>query len=171
MVNINRSGHAEWHFQTTSCKVCFLISVSAPTPIGTQHDHSWQKHISPGLLRWKLTFQVKAHQSLYTTHWHIENCCCYLCLLITMMHPDLSLQALHAWVHPTCMMTLGWWWLIPDHWFITNVHPSPPVISIGYQQAHTQHTKPNVHHLILHACARNPLQEDTNHQEKYQILS
>ena len=91
-----------------------------------------KKHISPGLLRWKLTFQVKAHQSLYTTHWHIQNCCCYLCLLITLMHPDLSLQALHAQVDPMCMLTLGWWWLIPDHWFTQRSTHHPSVISTGY---------------------------------------
>ena len=58
--SINRCGHAEWHLQTTCCKVCFLISVSTPTPIGIQHDHSWQtKHISPVILRWELTFRLR----------------------------------------------------------------------------------------------------------------
>ena len=127
----NRCGHAEGHFSTTSCMVCFLISVSAPTPIGTQHDHSWQKpHITCNI-KVRVNFQVKAHQSLYTTLWHFQNCCCFLCLLATLIHPDLSLQALHAQVDPTCMVTLGWWWLIPDHWFMQRSTHHLPVISTG----------------------------------------
>ena len=85
-----------------------------------------QTHITC-YIKVRVNFQVKAHQSLYTTLWHVQNCCCFLCLLKTLMHPDLSLQALHAQVYPTCMVTLGWWWLIPDHWFTqrsTHHHPS-----------------------------------------------
>ena len=110
MVNVNRSGHAEWHFQTTRCKVCFLyINVSTLTPIGTQHDHSWQKtHITQYI---KVKHSRLRHMNLtrYTTLWHFQNCCCHLCLLITLMYPDLSLQALHAQVDPMCKVTLGWW--------------------------------------------------------------
>ena len=127
----NRCGHAEWHLQTTSCKVCFLISVSTPTPIGTQHDHSWQKPHITCYIKVRVNFQVKAHQSLNTTLWHFQNCCCFLCLLTTLMHSDLSLQALHVQVVPTCMVTLGWQWLIPDHWFTQRSTNHPPVIGTG----------------------------------------
>ena len=64
----NRCGHAEWHLQTTSCKVCFLISVSTPTPIGTQYDHSWQTNTYHLVIKVKVTFQAKAHQSLCIQH-------------------------------------------------------------------------------------------------------
>ena len=127
----NRCGHAEGHFQKTSCKVCFLISVSAPTPISTRHDHSWQKPHITCYIKVRVNFQVKAHQSLYKTLWHFQNCCCFLCLLATLMHPDLSLQVLHAQVDPTCMVTLGWWWFVPDHWFTQRSTHHPPVISTG----------------------------------------
>ena len=65
--SINRCGHAEWHLQTTSCKVCFLISVSALTPIGTQHNHSLQTHITC-YIKVRVNFQAKAHQSLCIQH-------------------------------------------------------------------------------------------------------
>ena len=64
----NRCGHAEWHLQTTSCKVCFLISVSVPTPISTQHGHSWQTNTNHLVIKVKVTFQAKAHQSLCIQH-------------------------------------------------------------------------------------------------------
>ena len=99
-------------------EVCFLISVSTPTPISTQHDHSWQTNTYH--LGYKGESYIPGRGTsitLYTTHWHVQNCCCFLCLLAILMHPDLSLQALCAQVDPTCMATLGWQWLIPDHWF------------------------------------------------------
>ena len=115
-----------------------------------------KKHIWPGTLRWKLTFQVKAHQTLFSTHWQFQNCCCYLCLLITLMHPDLSLWAFHAQVDPTCMVTLGWQWSIPDHWF-TQRSTQYPQWLIQDNNRCTHSTQPPMSIIIrwmLHACAK-----------------
>ena len=125
---------------------CASLSVSA-------HQHQLAPNMTIAdkthitcYIKVRVHFQVMAYQSLYTTLWHFQNCCCHLCLLITLMYPDLSLWALNAQVDPTCMVTLGWWWLIPDHWFTQRSTHLPPVTSTGYQQAHRQHTKANVHH-------------------------
>ena len=58
--SINRCGHAEWHLQTTSCKVCFLISVSAhqhqSAPNMTIADK--QTHITC-YIKWEFTFRLR----------------------------------------------------------------------------------------------------------------
>ena len=166
MVNINRSGHAEWYFQT-HCKVCFLISVSAPTPIGTQHDHSWQNtHITWYI---KVTVNIPGKGitiTLYTTHWHFQKCYCYLCLLMTLMHPDLSLWVLHAQVDPTCMVTLGLWWSIPDQCFTqrSTCHPQWLVQDTIRHKDSIQTQCPPLDSACM---CQKPLGKGTNHQEKY----
>ena len=65
----------------------FLISVSTPTPIGTQHDDSWQNQLisCDVYIKVSVKFQAKAHQTLYTTLRYFQNCYCHLCPLITLM--------------------------------------------------------------------------------------
>ena len=70
---------------------CFLINELVPhiTITGKQHTAPDIKVI--------VKFQVEAHQSLlHTTHWHFQNCCCHMCLLIILMHSFLPIQAFHA---------------------------------------------------------------------------
>ena len=78
--SINRCGHAEWHLQTTTCKVCFLISVSAPTPISAQHDHSWQTNTYHLLYKVRVHFQAKAHQSLHIQHTDVFRIAAVFCV-------------------------------------------------------------------------------------------
>ena len=100
---------------------CASLSVSA-------HQHQLAPNMTIAdkthitcYIKVRVHFQVMAYQSLYTTLWHFQNCCCHLCLLITLMYPDLSLWALNAQVDPTCMVTLD-----GDDWFqITGLHKGP----------------------------------------------
>ena len=72
----------------TSGKVHFIISVCTPNQLVPNMTIAAQNHLtSPGVyLKVRVKFQVMAHQTLYTlTFWHFHNCCCHLCLLVTLM--------------------------------------------------------------------------------------
>ena len=123
-------GHAEW-MATPNKQVVKCASLSLL--ISTKHGHSWQnKHTSSWIYRWKLTFQVKAHQTLYTTHWHFQNCCCYLCLC----DPDATETILvslpctgRSHMHGDSRMAV----IIFRSLVYTKIYPPPPVIGTGYQ--------------------------------------
>ena len=93
-----------------------------------------KQHIAPDI-KVKAKFQVKAHQTLYTTYWHFQNCSCYMCLWVTLMHPVLSLWAIHAQVDPMCMVTLGW----RDQFQITGLHEDPPTTPQWSVQNNNRH--------------------------------
>ena len=115
---------------------CASLSVSAhqhqSTPNMTIADKQTQITC---YIEVRVNFQVKAHQSLCIQHTDMFRIAAVFCLLETLMHPVLSLQALHAQVDPTCMVTLGWWWLIPDHWF-TQRSPTTPQWSVQDNNRH-----------------------------------
>ena len=103
--------------------------------IGTHMTIADKQDIAPDI-KVKVKFQVKAHQTLYTAYWHFQNCGCYMCLSINLMHPVLSLWALHAWVDPTCMVTLGWQYQFQ----ITGLHEDPPTTPQWSVQNNNRHT-------------------------------
>ena len=125
----NRCGHAEWHLQTTSCKVFFLISVSTPTPIGTQHDHSWQTNTHHlGYKGWKLHSRL-----MHLNHFVYNTLTCSELLLfsVSIENPDASRPIPSS---PPCtgrshmyvdsrMVTIDSRSLV-----YTKVHPPPPRI-------------------------------------------
>ena len=114
-----------------------------------------KQHIEPAI-KVKAKFQVKAYQTLYTTNWHFQNCSCYMCLLITLMHSVLSLWAIHAQVDPMCMVTLG----CQYQFQITGLHEDPPTTpqwSVQYTNRQTHSIQNPMYTLIrwiIHACTK-----------------
>ena len=167
MVNVNRSGHAKWHFQTTGCKVCFLyINVSTPTPIGTQHDHTWQKtHIT-----WYV--MVKVNIPGWGTSISVYNTLTFSELLLFSVSngcPDASRPIPssppctgRSHVHGDSRMVM----IDSRPLVYTKVHPPLPSdqyrITTGTSTAYKTQCPP-----LDSACmCQKPLGKDTNHQEK-----
>ena len=165
MVNVNRFGHAEWHFQTTSCKVCFLyINVRTLTLIGTQHDNTWQKT--------HFTWHIKVRVNI--PGWGTS-------ILLDTQHSDIFRIAAVICVYwkPWCIQTYPFsppctgrshmhgdsrMGIINSRSLVyTKFHPPAPSDQYRITTGTSTAYKTPLHSACM---CQKPLGKDTNHQEK-----